>query len=185
MKTTRRPMLTTIIYGLLCGVSFIPLVMTMNTFLNWSIAFRLTIWVLLAGYLLILTRWGKVNLISTLFPLLLLLLLVFWGATNSAFLFLALGILSWHRSGVCFQGGLLKSIAAEISLCLGGGALAGFFTPHSTVTWALSIWLFFLVQSLYFVIFRDSAEADEERVELDPFDRARGQAERILSAGPQ
>ena len=185
MKPTRRPMLTTIIYGLLCGVSFIPLVMTMNYFLNWSVAFRLTIWVLLAGYLLILTRWAKVNLISTLYPLLLLLMLVFWGDTNSAFLFLALGILSWLRSGVCFQGGLLKSVAAEIFLCLGGGALAGSFTPHSTITWALSIWLFFLVQSLYFVVFRNSVEAQEERVELDPFERARGQVERILSTGPQ
>ena len=184
MKITRRPMFTTIIYGLLCGVSFIPLVMTMNYFLDWSIAFRLTIWILLAGYLLILTRWGKVNLVSTLFPLLLLLMLVFWGDTNSAFLFLALGVLSWLRSGVCFQGGLLKSIAAEIFLCLGGGALAGSFTPHSTITWALSIWLFFLVQSLYFVIFRNSVEEQEERVELNPFERARGQAERILSVGP-
>ena len=185
MKTTRRPMLTTIIYGLLCGVSFTPLVMTMGYFLQWSTAFRMTLWLFVAGYLIILTRWEKVKLISVLFPLLLLLLLVFWGDTNSAFLFLALGILSWVRSGVCFQGGLLKSLVAEVALCLGGGALVGSFTPHSTITWALSIWAFFLVQSLYFVIFRDSAEAEEVGVELDPFDRARGQAERILSSGLQ
>ena len=185
MKTTRRPMLTTIIYGLLCGVSFIPLVMTMSYFLHWSTAFRMTIWLFAAGYLIILTRWEKVKLISVLFPLLLLLLLVFWGDSNSAFLFLALGILSWVRSGVCFQGGLLKSLVAEMALCLGGGALVGSFAPHTTITWALSIWAFFLVQSLYFVIFKDLAEAGEEVVELDPFDRARNQAERILSAGPQ
>jgi len=185
MKITKRPMLTTIIYGLLCGISFVPTVMVMSSFLYWSTAFRLAIWLSLAGYLVILTKWGRASLLSILFPLLLLLLLVFWGDTNSAFLFLALGVLSWVRSGICFQGGLVKPLLAELTFCLGGGALVAFFTPHSAVTWGLAVWMFFLVQSLYFVFFRDLGEAVGEKVELDPFALARSQAERILSAGPQ
>jgi hypothetical protein len=51
------------------------------------------------------------------------------------------------------------------------------------VTWGLAVWMFFLVQSLYFVFFRDLGEGVEEKVELDPFDLARSQAERILSTG--
>jgi hypothetical protein len=169
MKITRRPMLITILYGLLCGISFVPTVMVLSSFLYWSTAFRLAIWLTLAGY----------------FPLLLLLLLVFWGDTNGAFLFLALGVLSWVRSGICFQGGLLKALLAEFTLCLGGGALVAFFTPHSAVTWGLAVWMFFLVQSLYFVFSRDLGEAVEEKVEVDPFELARSQAERILSTGPR
>jgi len=184
MNMSKRPMLTTIIYGLLAGVFFIPMVMVMNSLLYWTTAFRLAIWLILAGYLVILTRWGRVSLLSTAFPLLLLLLLVFWGDTNSAFLFLALGVLSWVRSGMCFHGGLLKSLVTEVALCLGAGALVVFFTPHSTITWGVAVWMFFLVQSVYFVVFTELGEKQEEQVELDPFHRARSRAERILSTGP-
>jgi hypothetical protein len=184
MKISRRPMLTTIIYGLLAGMSFIPIVMVTSSLIHWTAAFRLAIWLVLAGYLVILTRWGKVSLLSISFPLLLLLLLVFWGDTNSAFLFLALGVLSWVRSGICFQGSLLKALVTEAVLCLGAGALVVFFTPHSTITWGVAVWMFFLVQSVYFVVFADSGERQEKRVELDPFHQARTQAERILSASP-
>jgi len=185
MKITRRPMLMTILYGLLCGVSFVPTVMVISSFVYWSTAFRLAIWLSLAGYLVMLTKWGRARLLSMVFPLLLLLLLAFWGDTNTAFLILALGVLSWVRSGICFQGGLLKPLVAEFALCLGAGALVAVFTPHSAVTWALAVWMFFLVQSLYFVFFRDIGEAVEKKVELDPFELARSQAERILSTGPR
>jgi len=170
MKITRRPMFTTIIYGLLAGTSFIPMVMVMSNLIHWTAAFRLAIWLVLA-------------LFSLLFPLLLLLLLVFWGDTNSAFLFLALGVLSWVRSGICFHGGLLKSLVTEAALCFGAGTIVVFFTPHSTITWGVAVWMFFLVQSVYFVVFADFAEKQEVQVELDPFHQARTRAERILSAG--
>jgi len=183
MKITRRPMFTTIIYGLLAGTSFIPMVMVMSNLIHWTAAFRLAIWLVLAGYLVLLTRWGRVSLFSLLFPLLLLLLLVFWGDTNSAFLFLALGVLSWVRSGICFHGGLLKSLVTEAALCFGAGTIVVFFTPHSTITWGVAVWMFFLVQSVYFVVFADFAEKQEVQVELDPFHQARTRAERILSAG--
>ena len=185
MNTSRRPMFTTIIYGLLAGTSFIPLVMVMSNLVHWTAAFRLAIWLVLAGYLVILARWGKVSLLSILFPLLLLLLLVFWGVTNSAFLLLALGVLIWVRSGICFQGGLLKSLVTEVALCLGAGALVVFFTPHSILTWGVAVWMFFLVQSVYFVVFADFGEKQEEKVDLDLFHQARTRAERILSAGPR
>ncbi len=185
MKITKRPMLITIMYGLLCGASFVPLLRALGEVLYWSMAFRLTMWFFLAGYLVILTRWGRVKLLSIVFPLLLLLLLVLWGHSNTGFLFLALGVLSWVRSGICFQGSLLKALTAEAALCLGGGALVAFFAPHSAITWAMAVWTFFLVQSLYFVVFSDIVEAEAEKVVLDPFEQARGQVERILSTGLQ
>jgi hypothetical protein len=184
MNISKRPMFTTIIYGLLAGTSFIPMVMVMSNLLHWAVSLRLAIWLVLGGYLVILTRWGRVRLLSIIFPLLLLLLLVFWGETNSAFLFLVLGILSWVRSGICFQGGLLKSLVTEVALCLGSAALVVFFTPHSTITWAVAVWMFFLVQSVYFVVFANFGEKEEDRMELDPFHQARSRAERILSTGP-
>lgn len=184
MKISRKPMFTTIAYGLLAGTSFIPMVMVMSNLVLWTAAFRLAIWLVLAGYLVILTKWGKVSLLSIVFPLLLLLLLAFCGDTNSAFLFLALGVLSWVRSGICFQGGLLKTLSTEIALCLGGGALVVLCSPHSTITGAVAVWMFFLVQSVYFVVFPDFGQESGEQVELDLFHQARTRAERILSTRP-
>ena len=54
---------------------------------------------------------------------------------------------------------------------------------ESSVKAAQGCWAaFYLVHSMN-PRNRDFAEAEEEIVEMDPFERARGQAERILSAG--
>jgi hypothetical protein len=66
---------------------------------------------------------------------------------------------------------------------VGGAALVASFFPHSTVAWALGVWMFFLVQSLYFVLTGDMGDGEEEDVVLDPFEKARRQAEEILSGG--
>ncbi len=182
MKITRRPTIATILYGLMCGVTFIPVSIVLSYMIYWPEAFRLTIWSYLALYGLLLTRWGKVNPISIVFPLLTLFIFVFWGNSNSAFLLLALGILSWIRSGICFRRPLAEMLGVELLICIGGGALVAYFVPHSTFTWAIGIWLFFLVQSLYFVLTGD-ARSEEDKLKLDPFDEAKRQAERILSNG--
>ena len=77
----------------------------------------------------------------------------------------------------------MKTFGAEIVLCLGGGAVVSYFAPQSMATWALGIWMFFLIQSLYFALFRDIPKHEEE-LEVDAFERARNQAETILSTGP-
>jgi hypothetical protein len=178
-------MLTTVIYGLLCGITFTPLVMVLGYALHSPVAFRLTIWVYLAGYLGFLIRWAGKDLRSILFPVLFLLFLAFWTGSTTAFLFMALGTLSWVRTGICSQGGLLKSLATEAVLSLGGGVLLAYLTPQATITWAMAVWIFFLLQSLYFLVFSGSCEAEEDEFELDSFEQAKMQAEKILSTAPR
>jgi hypothetical protein len=180
MKISPRPMLITIGYGLLCGLLFGPLSAGLSHLFPWPVSFRLIVWVYLALYIFMLTRWKKASPLSITFPLLLLLMLVFWGDSDTTFLFFALGILSWIRSGVSVQGSLLKVLSIELLICVGGGALVAYFSPHSMLTWALAMWMFFLIQSLYFFFF---GEIGETEVERDPFDQARGKVERILSGG--
>ena len=182
MNMTRRPMLATVFYGLMCGVFFIPANVVLSYMMSWPVAFRLIIWLYMTWYAVLLTRWAKVRAFAIVFPLLVLLPFVFWGGSSSAFLLLTLGILSWIRSGVCFQGSLAKVLGAELVACVGGGVLVAYFAPHSTVAWAMAVWMFFLVQSLYFIVAVDAGN-EGEKVELDPFEKARRQAERILSHG--
>jgi hypothetical protein len=183
MKIARRPMLATILFGLLCGIFFIPITVTLSYVISWPTAFRVTMWLYLASYGVLLTRWGKVSFISILFPLLIAFLLVVWGGFAPPFLLLAIGILSWIRSGICFQKSLPKMLAVELVVSLGGGALVAYLEPYSPGTWAMGVWMFFLIQSLYFIVVRDTVD-EEAQVSLDPFEEARRRAEEILLAQP-
>jgi len=130
-----------------------------------------------------LTSWSKKSFISAVFPLLLALAAIFWVNSISAFLLIALGVFSWIRSGICYPRQFTRRFFAEIVLCLGGGALVAILTPLSVLSWALAVWLFFLVQALYFVLFEKDDHTAQEDIERDPFDQARTRAEKILSAG--
>ena len=69
-------------------------------------------------------------------------------------------------------------------LALAGGlAWVALWNPRSSLAWALAIWLFFLVQALYFFIVPLHSEADEFPPPVDPFDQARNAAQRLLEKG--
>jgi len=180
MNNVKRPVRTTIFYGLISALIFTALGIFFEHTVFWSIFFRLTIFSCLAGYAFILASWTNKKRISVVFPMLFLLFFIFGGSSNSAFLLLCLGMLSWIRSGVCFQNAFAKSLGAEIVFSIGGGALVAHFCPYSTLTWALGIWMFFLIQSMYFIVMTDFRPA-EEYVNVDAFEQARMRAEGILT----
>lgn len=182
MNTLHNPMRTTIVYGLLCGLMFVPITSGLRLFFHWPLAFSLAIWLYIAGYSLLLARWGGKGPATVVFPLLLLFGFLFLSRSTAAFFFLALGILSWIRSGICFEKPFFKTFFAELLVGAGGGILVAGFAPHSAIALALGIWLFFLIQSVYFVLFRDVG-ATEKKLAPDPFEQARKQAETILSTG--
>ncbi len=181
MKTTARPIRSTMVFGVVCGLLLVPLAVGFSYVLSWSIALCIIFWGYLSAYSYMLTRWSKKSFISSVFPLLLVLVAIFWIDSISAFLLIALGVFSWIRSGICYPRHLIRRLFGEIALCLGGGALVAFLTPISVFSWAMAVWLFFLVQTLYFVIFENDHIA-QENMGRDPFDRAREQAEEILTA---
>jgi len=181
MNNSNRPVRTTIFFGLICGLVFLASGLFFERTVFWSIFFRLSLFAFLSAYAFMLASWSGKKRISVIFPLLFLFVFNFAQNSNSAFLLLCLGILSWIRSGICFQNAFSKSLGAEIIFSIGGGALVAYFNPFSTVTWALGIWMFFLVQSLYFIIVADTGNNDEHLNE-DAFEQARMRAEGILKA---
>lgn len=180
MNTKPKRVRTTVLLGLAFALSFIPLYFqTRYLFFGPK-----TVWSILAIYLLVygffLTRWSRKPLLRLLPPMLCLLTGIMIFDSMVGFLLVALGILSWIRSGICFQDPSGKKMAAEIVLSLGGGALVAGFAPATPFTWASGIWLFFLIQSLYFVFFETGHKIDED-LEIDRFEKARQSAEMILS----
>jgi len=183
MNRPGKPVRTTIVTGLAFGLLFVPVSAALNLFLPWPAAFRLTFWSFVAVYALMLCRWTGAGLAACGFPVAFLLALAFWLRSGYDFLFLSVLVLGWIRSGVCFRKSPWKAIGAEVLVGMGGAALVASFTPHSTAAWALGVWMFFLVQSLYFVLTGNTGDTDDAETLLDPFEKARRQAEEILSAG--
>ena len=180
MKLNHNPIRSTILFGLLAGLAFIPLSLLLVFILPWGTSYTLIVWLYLATYSLLLTRWGGKSPQVIFLPLVLLFAAVFTRISTDVFLLFALGVLSWIRSGICFEKTLIKTAAAEFLLCLGGGALVAFFMPYSTAELAVGIWLFFLVQSLYFVLFIPK-ETEMDTAPQDIFEKAGRCADDILS----
>lgn len=182
MKSKARPIRTTISLGLISGLSFIPLTLALSYVLPWTRGLCVTIWIYVAVYGLLLARWSGKPILSAVYPLLLLFLAVFLVNSSGGFMLFALGILGWIRSGICFGQPFGRKLATEIVLSLGVIALVALLSPATAFSWALGVWMFFLIQALYFVFLVNISETEKE-IETDPFEHARLQIERILSSG--
>ena len=181
MIISQHPIRTTLFFGLICGLSFIPVNLTLNYVLPGPRVIYLTLWLYAAGYSLLLSRWSKKPILSSGFPLLLLFVTSFLVDSIAALYLLSLVVISWIRSGLCFRNPCRIKLVVELLLCVLGGIQAAVFTPGSALDWVLGIWMFFLIQSLYFVIIGNNASMPEDQYETDPFERASSLAEAILS----
>ncbi len=175
-----RAVRTTVVYALASGFLAVPIAMLLSSYLNWPEALKLVLWADIALYGILMARWGGARLLSVAFPLLLLLGAAMWPRVNSGFFILALGIFSWVRSGVCFKGAPLRTLVAEVVTMVGGAGLLFMIGSHSYGAWALSICLFFLVQSLYFFIVPVAPISRNPSVSSDPFEQAAEDAEKVL-----
>lgn len=176
-----RPIRTTVVFGLLSALLIFPVVGLLADHWGGGLGFKLALWLDLALYSVLLVRWSKSRLLPALFPLGLLLAAALWPWSHSGFFLLGLGGLSWVRSGICFQAPPLRLLTAETIATVGGAGLVALLAPGSALTWALAIWLFFLVQTLYFYIMPGLAESPAKGPAQDPFEAAREEAEKMLT----
>jgi hypothetical protein len=177
----KNPARTTVVYALAGGFLVVPAAMLLSPYLHWSTAFKLSLWSDLAIYAVLMARWSRTPLPAVLFPLALLLGTALWPRTFGGFFFIAAGVLSWIRSGVCFQGAPLRALAAEVFTVLGGCSLVMLFGGQTPLSWAIAVCLFSLVQALYFFIVPvHQAAAKKRSVEGDPFERAVEEARKVL-----
>lgn len=184
MKTGHKPVRTTIFFGLICALAYIPLNMALGFLFFRSETFFIIVWIYLAAYSLLLARWSETRLRLLVFPLLLLLGVACLVNSLIVFVFISLGVLCWIRSRICFPKSFFGLLVVDPLLCLGGVVAAGIFTPSSTPAWALGIWMFFLIQALYFVFFGNVVQRAENDIMADPFESAMAAAKKILSPDP-
>ncbi len=177
-----RPVRTTIVFGLLGGLLLVPATWLFPRILSWPLVFKLALWGELAVYGLLLARWSRTSPTRLFFPLTLLLGVAVWPHTQVGFFLLALGMLSWIRSGICFRRTPVRAAVAEVIVITGACALITLLGGRTPAGWAMNIGLFFLVQSLYFFILPENHPVHEVESSPDPFERARQGAARVLDA---
>ena len=181
MKTIKHPIRSTILYGLMCGLVFVPLTQMMTVLIPWHQAICLTLWCCLAGYAIMLNLWGEKLRKQTVFPLLILLPAIFLNNSIVLFFILALIVAGWIRSGICYPKSGAGRVAVELLLGFFAVLLFMVLTPGSVFAWALGTWLFFLIQALYFIFFDITANHKIANDRLDAFDEASKKAEQILA----
>ncbi len=181
MKIWQRPVRTTLFFGLICGISTIPLVLTFNLLAGGLLSFYLTLWLQATVYGILLIRWYKKPVSLTLFPLMVLFWAAFWVDSSGAYFLFASVILGWIRSGICFSQYPAARFGVEFAISLGASISVVWFPPDSALSWATATWMFFLIQALFFVFFDTLEHIEQEKIEIDPFEQARAKAEKIMT----
>jgi len=106
----------------------------------------------LAAYSAFLARSSGRSLRTLFAPLFMLAAVMAVAGSVAGFVVPAAAGLSWIRSGICFTGSMPRRVCAEAIACAAGLALVWWLQPPGPYGWALSMWMFGLIQALYFVV---------------------------------
>lgn len=180
MKTEHRPVRTTIIIGGVGALAWFFADRALGGSWAWPLMAFGTIWLISASYAVALVRWSGRGIRGSFFPLLVLGFIGVMVPRSIVTIGLAVIVLSWIRSGVCFPSAPLRSLLRELLLCGGGGLVVTLWGPSTPLAWALGIWLFSLVQSLFFVLFEPESRSSAPPPDL--FDLARHRIEDLLES---
>lgn len=178
MTSFNRPVRTTLAYGFLSAFLFAAVSPILTPVLGWKWTLTGMSSLMLSGYGYLLLKIDRQSIIPLFFPSALLFLMAAVDISLSAFFIIGVLILSWIRSSIRFRKN--KPLRPVMEGVLGIGSLLSLycFAPFSTLTWAASFWLFFLIQSVYFILPGPASPSVESTG--DPFESARKKAEDIL-----
>jgi hypothetical protein len=177
-----QPIRLTLIFGLLSGLSILPLAHFSTSLNGWAVASKFFVLINLVFYGFLLCYWSRTPVASIVFPLLLATGVALWPDSSSVFIAIALGVFSWIRSGICFKDLPVRIVFAESTTIICGAGYLLFWGAAAASVPVVSIWFFFLVQALYFYIVPDKVIEKRAAVLSDPFEHARLETERILKS---
>ena len=143
-------------------------------------ALNAAIFLCLAAYSAFLARSNGRSLRALIAPLFVLAAVLAVAGSITGLVAPAAAGLSWVRSGICFQGSMPRRVCAEAVTCAAGLALVWLLQPPGTYGWALSIWMFGLIQALYFVLVEAERSGLPEPDVQARIEKAHGRADVLL-----
>ncbi|MGD9330504.1 MAG: hypothetical protein PVJ53_04280 [Desulfobacterales bacterium] len=179
MNRDHRPVRTTIIIGGAGTLAYMIAYWGLRWHWAWPAIASAIIWLTMATYAVALARWSGRGPVAIVFPLLVLGAIGMDLSPSGWTLILALAMLSWIRSGICYPGPVLRSLLREFILCGGPGLIILLWGPSTSLSWALGIWFFSLVQALFFILFEAETPSRDEPLP-DSFERAARRIESLL-----
>ena len=143
-------------------------------------ALNAAIFLCLAAYSAFLARSSGRSLRALFAPLFMLAAVMAAAGSVTGFVVPAAAGLSWIRSGICFPGSLPRRVCAEAITCAAGLALVRLLQPPGPYGLPLSIWMFGLIQALYFVVIDAERSVLPEKQGQDRMAQAHRRADALL-----
>jgi hypothetical protein len=143
-------------------------------------ALNAAIFLCLAAYSAFLARSSGRSLRALFAPLFMLAAVMAAAGSVTGFVVPAAAGLSWIRSGICFPGSLPRRVCAEAITCAAGLALVRLLQPPGPYGLPLSIWMFGLIQALYFVVVDAESSGQTEPPIREKIEEAHCRADVLL-----
>ena len=180
MRTKLSPAVTTVIFAaaaatLLAVVTILPLRPIPRT-----TATNAAIFLCLAAYSAFLARSSGLSLRALFAPLFMLAAVLAVAGSVTGFVVPAAAGLSWIRSGICFSGSMPRRVCAEAIACPAGLALVWLLQPPGPYGLPLGMWMFGLIQALYFVVVGAEHTGQPEKQGQDRMAQAHRRADALL-----
>ena len=174
------PITATLIFAVLAAllvaaVTSLPLVL-----ISRSSALNAAMFLCLAAYAALLCRLSGKGLRVLFAPFLILSAVLAVAGSVAGFVVPAAAGLAWIRSGICFSGPIARRVVAETLTGAAGLLLCAVLQPPGLTGRVLGLWMFFLIQALYFVIIDTESGPRGESADRDPRQTVRGRVQALL-----
>ncbi len=179
MNDTSKYVRQTIVWGIICGLMYVPGVYFALRFFSAEISIRLVLWLFISGYVVLLCRGARVNRGHVGIFLVMLFGSVFFISSFTGYILFGMLVFSFLRTGVCFTQNRLSGGLTEILLTFAAGVTIAKYCGDSLVSQAMGVWMFFLLQSIFFIVF--PSENKKESPTADPFESAKKHMDEIFN----
>ena len=174
------PITATLIFAVLAALLVAAVTSPPLVLISRSSALNAAMFLCLAAYAALLCRLSGKGLRVLSAPLLILSAVLAVAGSVAGFVIPAAAGLCWIRSGICFPGPLVRRIFAEALTAAAGLALVTGLRPAGLTGWSLGLWMFFLIQALYFAIIDAAPLSHGERSGLGPRQTVRSRVQALL-----
>ena len=180
MNRNFSPITASVIFAAAAGLLLAAVVSLPLRPIPRTTAANAAIFLCLAAYSVFLARSNGCRLQALFAPLFMLSAVLAAAGSIAAFVVPAAAGLSWLRSGICFPGSTARRLCVEALTCPAGLALVWLLQPPGPYGIALGIWMFGLIQALYFVAVEVEPTGLPEKKGHDKMTQAHRRADALL-----